>query len=773
MSGNQEAFQKAMNQGHSAAWDQAWNQAAGFYRVALDEIPDHPTALTSLALALFEMQDFEAAAKYYLRAAQVTPSDPVPFEKLASIYERQNRPNEAMRTSIQAADLYLKARDVEKSIQNWRRVISLQESLLARTRLAMIFERTGRKPEAVNEYLASAALMQHAGDLAKAMQVVEYALQIMPEHVEAQRALTMLRTNQPLPRPTRPRSTLPALAKKQELSQLEAPKAAQALDPIGEARAAATSQLAGLLFDPTDENEAAAQNNRKGLTALTRGTGGLSAAKADRTRILMHMGQAIDSLSQGQEAQAAEELERAVEIGLKDPAAHLLLGVLLQPKESQKALRYLQQAIKQSDFALAAFLLIGKLKFQENSLSEAATAFLQALRLADAASASPEQAEDLLQLYEPIIEDHSRQTDLTILRKLCETISLQLIRPDWRAYLSAARQQLPDQEPGAPLMPLVEMILESQSSQVVERLALVRSLAAQNKIIAAMEEAYHALQYAPTYLPLHIQIGDLLIKDGRTQDGVTKYILVADLYSLRGESHQAVHLLNRVMQFAPMDINVRNRLIDVLQSQGKTKEVVQQYLQLADLYLRLSELDSARKTYANALKVAKQAHLDHSIWVDILMKIADIDIQHLEFRNAIQSLEQVRNLAPENSAVRVQLVDLNYRTGQDSVANVEVNRYVNALEKEGASGKAVEFLEEIIANRPDKLDVRRILADVHMRRGQVGPAAEQLEAQAQGLLMVGKRQEAIAVMEAIVALKPPKLETYQKLLLKMKGSQGK
>ncbi len=770
MSGDQEAFQKAMNQGHSAAWDQSWNQAAGFYRVALDEFPDHPAALTSLALALYEMQDFETAARYYLRAAQASPNDPVPFEKLANIYERQNRVNEAVRTSIQAADLYLKARDIEKSILNWRRVLSLQESLLARTRLAMIFERTGRKPEAVNEYLACASLMQHSGDLAKAMQVAEYALQLMPDHSEAQRSLTMLRTNQPLSNPVRPRSIGTGPISKPITGQLEAPRNVKQLDPISEAKAESISQLAGLLFDRAEEKDILSSTSRRGLSALTRGTGGLSAANAERTRILLHLGQAIDSQSQGQDAQAAEELERALDIGLKHPAAFYLLGCLNHPKDPQKALRFLQQSVKHPDFALASFLLIGKTKLSENNLPEASAAYLQALRLADASSVPTEQADELRQLYEPLIDDHSSQKDANKQRKLCETITLQLIRPDWRAYLSAARQQLPAQEPGSPPLPLAEMILESQSSQVVERLALVRSLAAQNKITAAMEEAYNALQYAPTYLPLHIQIGDLLVKEGRIQDGVIKFMLVADLYSLRGDSNQAIHLLNRVVQFAPMNITVRNRLIDLLVAQGKSAEAVQQYLLLADLYTRLSELDAARQAYVNALKVAQQARLDHSIWVNILLHIADIDSQHLEFRSAIINLEQVRSLDPENGFVRTQLVDLNFRTGQDLVAVTEASRYVNLLEKNGASEKAIEFIEEAINNRPDKLELRRILAEAYQRHGQVDLAAEQLEAQAQGLLASGKRQEAIAALESILSMNPINPEKYRKMMQKLQGN---
>ena len=61
MTGSQERFQQALNQGHSAAWDQMWDKAVGFYQMALAEIPDHPKALTSLGLALLGLERNEEA----------------------------------------------------------------------------------------------------------------------------------------------------------------------------------------------------------------------------------------------------------------------------------------------------------------------------------------------------------------------------------------------------------------------------------------------------------------------------------------------------------------------------------------------------------------------------------------------------------------------------------------------------------------------------------------------------------------------------------------
>lgn len=88
MAGNEDLFKKMMNTGHSAAWDQQWNKAASAYQAALDEFPQHPQALANLGLALFELHQYEEAVQVYKKAAQVSPTDPVPFEKVATISGR-------------------------------------------------------------------------------------------------------------------------------------------------------------------------------------------------------------------------------------------------------------------------------------------------------------------------------------------------------------------------------------------------------------------------------------------------------------------------------------------------------------------------------------------------------------------------------------------------------------------------------------------------------------------------------------------------------------
>lgn len=62
MPGREDIFQKAMNEGHSAAWDQEWSKAVAAYRRALEESPDNPKALGSLGHPLVTLPGFNPLA---------------------------------------------------------------------------------------------------------------------------------------------------------------------------------------------------------------------------------------------------------------------------------------------------------------------------------------------------------------------------------------------------------------------------------------------------------------------------------------------------------------------------------------------------------------------------------------------------------------------------------------------------------------------------------------------------------------------------------------
>jgi tetratricopeptide (TPR) repeat protein len=770
MAGNQESFHKAMNSGHSAAWDQDWQKAAGYYSAAMDEFPDNPLALSSLGLAYFEMQDYENSSICYQHAARVAPKDPVPQEKLARIYERMGKLSEATDAYLKAAELHLNARDVEKAIDNWQRVLAiLPEQLPTRQRLAAVFERIGRKAEAVSEYIATASILQRNGDLTRALRAVEYATRLMPESQDARFALHTLRSSQMLPRPGKPKNIqLETPRKLAEAGSAGVPAegepSARQNNPLDEARQRAKVTLAGLLFDQAEETGVTEHPVRRGLNSITRGsTGPLGKSTASKTSIILHLGQAIESLTNGDEAQASKELEKALDLGLRQPAAYYILGLLTHTRDPERAQRFLQEAKHHPDFALAACLLNGQIYRASGMNAEAASAYLQALSLADAEMVGEPFADELRQSYEPMIDALGSETDPVVLQSICTTISTQLDRADWRSFLRMARSQLP-QVPDQPPLPVAEMILESRSGQVVEAVARVRDLARRGLVRTSMEEAFYAIQFAPTYLPIHVQVGELLLQEGHNDEAVKKFLAVAELYNARGETTRSSRMLKRILQISPMDLVVRDRLIQLLVAQQKIEEALEEYMELADIYYRLAELEKARQTFMTALKMAQQSRNNRTWGVEILLKVADIDLQRLNLRQAVRIYEQIRTLQPDDPTIRSQMVLLNFRLGQDAAALNEVDSFIHLLENNGRRRQAIDFVNDLLVEQGSNLDLRRRLADLYAREGRTPEAVAQLDAVAEAYMDTGKMMEAINMMETIIALKPANVEDYKKAL---------
>ncbi|GIV64475.1 MAG: hypothetical protein KatS3mg045_1814 [Bellilinea sp.] len=763
-----------MKKGHSAAWDQEWEQAARYYRMALEEFPDHPAALSNLALALFELQDFNEALQVYKRVALINPDDPIPPEKMARIYERQGRLNEAIRAGMQAAELHLKARDVEKSIEGWQRVLSLNpEIFTAHSRLALIYERLGKKAEAVSELIACASLMQHAGDTQKAQQIVLYALKLIPGSAEATQALQMLKIGQPMPKPIRPRGGTGPM-RMAEVKQLGEPTETDqrpSLDPISETRQRALIQLAELLFDtPEDFSGAETPSPRRGINALMRGTGELVLDPSTRTRVLLHIGQAIESQTMGEEKQAAEELERAYDLGFSHPALYFDLGLLLSEKQDQKALPILLKAVKNPEYSLASYLLLAKIYYRSGNYKEAATAYLQALRLADVETVAVEQREELFQIYEPIIEAQAQMSDPQLLKTLCDTIASQLLRGDWRQFLAKVREQLPPSPPNSPPSPLASLLLESRSTEVIEAIGRIREYKQQGKYRTALEEAHYAIDYAPTYLPLHVQIAELLVASGQIQEAITKYLLVVDLYNLRGEASQAIQILERAIQLSPADLNIRKKLIRMLIEQGRVDDALKQYLVIADFYYQLADLETARQTYLDALKLSQQSRRSRQWAYELLGHLAEIDMHRLDLRQALRFYEQMRSLQPNDPTLRTRIVVLNFRLGQDKTASLEVENFIDILEGLHQEEAAIQFVKGILLELPERFELHRKLANLYKRTHRIAEAISELDTLAEHYAEAGDYESSIRIVQEIISLNPPNRKEYEVVLDKLRKS---
>jgi len=585
MAGRKEVFQEAMDRGHSAAWDLKWEQAAGFYRQALEEFPENVSALTSLGLALYEQKSFGEALNIYIQAAKFAPSDPLPLEKISHIYSILDNPKYAQAAAARAADIYLRNSEVNKAVANLQFVVNVNPSnLAAHTRLAQIYEKLGKKEEAVTEYLAMASLLRRSDDVKRAVQAANRALQILPGSSEAMDALALLRDYKSIPMPEAYRQT-PQKKDEPAPLQLGAPEASDDsrvdLDPVSEARQKALSALASVLFEEAEEGEDLPVE-RTGFKSIVRNTGKLMASNVDRSRIVLHISQLIDLQMKGNVSQAAEELERAIKAGMDNAAAYFDLGLLRYLGGNyEEAERNLKYAFQHPNFALGAHLVLGQTLAKLGKIKEASLEYIEALRLAEAEGLSEEQVESLDRLYDPLIESQKLESDPQVHKQVYNNIGSLLVKPSWRQNLERAREELPASD-GKSLVSIAEIVIQAQSSRIVEAVTRVSELERAGHLRSAMEEAFYAIQFAPNYLPLHQQMAGLLLSQGQTQDAVDKLHVIARSYRTRGESRRAIDIYRQLIELAPLDLEPRKQIIELLILKGQVEEATEEYIALAE-----------------------------------------------------------------------------------------------------------------------------------------------------------------------------------------------
>ncbi len=763
MAGNQQNFRSAMSRGNSAAWELDWQGAANHYQAALDEFPENSMALTSLGLAYYELRDYEEALDYYKKAALVAPEDPTPPEKIADIFERQGRLSEAIQAVVHAAELHLKLRDAEKAISCYERATSLEpQNLHAHTRLALIFERMRKNERAIEEFLAAAAILQITGQLDRARKTVEHCLMIDSVSIKAKDALRTLNEMGMLPEP-KPRENVAAPLRMAEVMEPKVDPITRELItmedtlPTDYFKQKSLVVLASMLFDSvsnfvftTDAKKAAAQRNSDEL--------------------MVQLNKAVNHLTHAEAQKAVPYLEELVKAGLDSPAITYNLGYALMHENPRRAVEVLEQCVRKDDYAMGAFIVLGKIFSRRggtNNLRRGATFYLRALSMADLYTVDSSRQHSLREAYVSVMDSPQQMSDDKELADLCKTIESQINRKDWMAYLNSIRAQMPETEDKNP-SPLSDLILTTNNAQMLEAIAHIRQLETQKKYDYAMEEAYYALQFAPNYLPLHIEIAHLQTLQEDFTQAIAKYSLVSRLYLLRGEVRQGSRMIEEALKLNPMDVALRTQLIELLTEQDRITDALEHYMALANNYEVFANYDQMRKVYFDALRLSSKVPNSNQRNIDILSRIADIDMQRLDWHRAQRVYEQIKSLAPNDGGVRSSLIGVYYRLGQTDAAEHEIEDFISVMRNSRQYEKGVEFMISLINEWPQKYNQREILAELYLKMGRRESTLDEYNTVASAYLDEGDTTNTIRILQRMMTIDPEHGGEYQLVVNRLK-----
>jgi len=729
-----DPFEEALSAGNSCAWESDWTGAAKAYKQAAEQRPEDPRAHMNLGLAYLNLGQLQNALAEYQRTDQLEAGDPVAKTKVAELHEQLGQHEAAAQTYLTLAKLYEAEGSVQQAISAWQAAVRLSPNLYeAHKNLSAAALQMGHTDLAVESLLSMAKIHQQNQELGQAIAVCRQAREIAPHNAHVQQVEERLRRGGGLnDEPDDKSESEPDDQEETEHTLVQ------------EATDRAVTRLAERVFQEAEPT---------------------TPDTASKTEIGALIAKALSCQKQGLAEEAIRYYEAIINAGQQAPEVLFNLGRLYQETlRLDEAIAYLSRTRDTPDFAMASHLSLGQCYQLQGKFDQALEHFLEAVKIVDLRTVGRDQADDLIQLYGQLADSYEAKGDSEKAMAFAGALSTFLQGKGWEDKALEARHRMQILSSQGETISLAEILEKPGTDEVLSALATSKELAAQKRYSAATDVCFWALGKAPDYLPLHQQLADILASTDRVQEATEKYRMIAEVYAVRGQQGKAISTCERVLEIAPMSTNVQTRLIELLIGQGELDKALEHYLSLADTHYRLAEMDEAIKQYKKALLLAPRGSPDRQWEIHIQRRLADIYMQRLDWEKAVESYEYILAHQPDDHEILIQLLELYRKLGNKSKARGIVKALVQLYERQENTHAIIEVIEEEAELTPDDIGLRIYLGEICSKAGRKRLAMDAWSEALQLQLAKGQRSQASATIRRIIALNPPNVSAYKKLL---------
>ena len=755
MAGNRRVYETALRRAEDLVREANWSDAIPAYNEALAEYPKDLVALTGLGKAYIETDQPDKALSAYRRAASLAPENPKVIVHLAQALVRLGRWSEAAGVYVQAANACVKLNDAKTELELLRQATVMdRQNLAAHRGLADLYERQGETRRAAWQRLILTRVLGSQGRHAQAVEQCALAQRLDPHNPEAAALLNALRRGIDLPGgPTarlqpdaEGRRTLESFV---VFEDIEIETATMLSDwgrssPADLARERALAEMAEAVFADSADPQAMQGN--------------------------LLLGQGADFQARGLHERAIAAYTEAIRRGSETPTVHFVLGLLYrEQRQYARAIEHLGGALGEDNLALGARFAIGEAYHAWDKVSVALEHLLEALHLIDAHTVSAGQRKELSAAYARLSQDYVSQGESAAVRRFAQSILDFLSKKGWGEQVVQMRKQLNSLASGGILVTLAETLVEPRAEMVTTALCQIQEYLERSLYFTALEECYWAIHQTPYFLPLHLYMADVLIAKGQTEAAVEKYVVTAETYQSRSETKRALAVYRRALDVAPMNVAVREKLIDMMVEARQYDRVMEHYLQLADSYYQLAQVDQALSKLDEALTYANQGDPVHQWQTKVLHRAGDIHAQRLDWRQAIRCYRRIKNVNAQDAKARSALVDLYFKSGQREYAIRELDELIALHQARGRGNQIVETLQDALRSRPDELDLHMRLAKAYVDQGRRENAIAELDTIGELQLNMGRPADAQRTIQAIIRLGPDNVDGYRQLLAQLQN----
>ena len=743
MAGNRLRFEEAAQKANDFVWAEKWEEAVSSYRQALAEFPDNDSALIGFAWALYNNKNLDEALEVYERLSELTPANPGPYERRAEILESKGHPQRAAKVYREAAKRYAQQELTAKQTTALEAAVRLYPNdAAAWAELLEIYQAHDRTHQAVLATLWLAYLYQH-DRRDQAIALCREMQRSIPHDPRIGQMVIMLQSTRRIPQP-------PAIDSEEEtvydvdLTEVEIED--EAGTPVEIARQRALANLAESIFA---EDRSAFQSG--------------SPVQVD-----LLIGRAVDAQTRGEVDSAIKDYSRLLEAGVSMPSIHFNLGLLY--KEQMRfdlAVEQFEASLTDAEYVLGSHFSLGECYQAKGDFQKALKHFLEAVKVVDVATIEREHVDDLIRVYEGLMQNLVNTGEPQRAQQVSRMLVDFLGQRGWEDSAITARKRLDELARMGTVLSLAELISVPDSEEILRSIAMAQEYRRRNRFYSALEEIFHTMSTTPYYLPLHHLLGVVLRDNGRIDEAIEKFETIAKTYEIRGQISQALTTYELILEISPLDIAVHRRVLELLVQHGRIDDALQQYLYTADAHYQLAQPDRAREIYSEALRLAPRGNPEKEWQIRILHRMADLDVQRLDWTAAIKDNEEILRISPDDERAHLALFRLYPRTGRSRLGIGALDKLIKRYLTNNKTAKALTILEDLTESQPDSIPLRARIAQLCLNLGKRDQALQHLDILGALQLETGHTEGAIKTIEAILALNPPNEESYADLYREM------
>lgn len=310
------------------------------------------------------------------------------------------------------------------------------------------------------------------------------------------------------------------------------------------------------------------------------------------------------------------------------------------------------------------------------------------------------------------------------------------------------------------------------------------------KLKEAIQEYEKLIEDDPSDVSINNIVGDLYVRLGQYDKAIKAFERVANEYEKKSLYSQALAILKKICRLNPANHSYFVKMADLSARQGFVADAKQEYLRLAEKFLREKRVDEAISMYEKVVKLDRE---DFNIRMQLaalykldgrtdkaveeLLEAVNYKLSQGQLDEAEKFLREIKKLNPQEARADLKLAQVLRLKGQGDKAielvesvlqrdadDLEAMNLLGTLYyEEGRLEAAKNMFIKILNTYPNNVNARYRLGRIQLAEGDVGRAYEYFEPLVETYLKKKREEKAIGLLGLILSVRRDYLPAMEKL----------